>query len=75
MNKDVTYCSGRGCNIANRCKRYTDRPQTNVLVYCINPPTRVNCITREVQIIGGCDLYLQKGDIFNKVIENDIGND
>ena len=24
MNRDVTYCNGKGCSLTNKCKRYLE---------------------------------------------------
>ena len=70
MNNDMTYCTGKGCKIAHKCKRCTVPPEGS---YTINPPTRVNCITKEIAPINGCELFISDQDGFSKVIENDIG--
>lgn len=65
------FCTGIGCKIANKCRRFT---QNTGRGDTINPPTRVNCLTKMPQPINGCELFVSDGDNFFKVIENDIGD-
>jgi hypothetical protein len=69
----MTYCTGTGCKSANKCRRYTDKPQSNEYIYCINPSIRVHCLTKQPIPIVCCDLFLPNQTGFSKVLENDIG--
>ena len=71
MNNDMTYCTGKGCKVAHKCKRFILEPSDSI--YVINPPTRVHCATKEPIPINGCELFISDNDGFSKVIENDIG--
>ena len=68
---EKVFCTGRGCRVADKCSRFTENRGRGRI---INPPTRVNCLTKSPQPINGCELFLSSGDGFSKVIENDIGD-
>lgn len=71
QQQNEVFCTGRGCKIANKCKRFANNTGNG---YIINPPTRVNCLTKQPQTIEGCYLFLPINDNFSKVMESDIGN-
>lgn len=71
QQQNEVFCTGRGCKVANKCKRFVNSKGDGQI---INPPTRVNCLTKQPQPIEGCYLFLPINDNFSKVMESDIGD-